>query len=646
MKKILPFVLSISILAGICPILNFTVNSSATDISEMNVGDIIEFGSYPQSRVDDETLISSFATVEKNWISYDYYWGTANNTRMASARDGSMVKSDYMKYSDFEYNGEKYRAVYIYRNRPYDTGIYIKEDEYPVWAHNVTNSSQDDNGYYYESTYYFKYDPIKWRVLDPDDGLVMCNNVIDTQTFNGYVYFDGEEYYSSKECTDFASDYATSEIREWLNNDFYFTAFSGNEKYEIKKSYIETAGHNDSKYDSTPTNDKIFLLSREEALTSAYGFSSDNQEMDDAKKLTSTEYARCQGCYVTVKEGSKSNGCSSWMLRTAVDSFKNSNIQFTGFGNNSYASTYVNESGVVPAFRFKQTDETDFSCGENAQWSFSDGTLSITGTGSVDFADEYRWELYNDDIEYIEINSGITFLPDGIFSNLPKLTEIHFGKSIETIGSGAFNGCFALLNVSFMGNTKIGSGSFAGANSSLMFVFGEGSSNPNTFAKNNNIKSLIVSYDEKNKTLCFNGGIDVKDSLSYAFLNEFLFENKESEYVFFDKLDFHNIVPEQFIITDDEINAKINNTDLSLHNIYVSLSVVDADGKHQISFSKMLELLESGDYDAFKLKIKSDEEETEKSFFEKVAESVGEFFTSALKAISKVINFITKIFKK
>ena len=63
------------------------------------VGDIVEFGSYPQSRVTNSSLVSSLNSVSKKWVSYGYYSGTGDY--------GTMVQGDWMKYADFTYNGTK-----------------------------------------------------------------------------------------------------------------------------------------------------------------------------------------------------------------------------------------------------------------------------------------------------------------------------------------------------------------------------------------------------------------------------------------------------------------------------------------------------------------------------------------------------------
>ncbi len=631
-KKALSLIITAALLIGIIPSMSFAVSAKAVDISSLAVGDIIEFGSYPQSKVEDKNIIAELDRKDKSWISYDYYLGAYSGYIQSGSADGTMYKSDYMRYADINYNGEKYRAVVFDMYRPYDTMRY--EGHF---------SDQEDNGYFPNIVYYFKYEPLKWRVLDPQNGFVCSDNAIDCVEFNGYIYRpEGESnYYSDPDCTNYASDYSTSEIREWLNNKFIYTAFNSEERFMIKKSLIETPSRDNDGYGCPEVTDKIFLLSVSDISNADYGFKSPYKTTDSARIMRFTDYAACQGLSC-----SETGYSANWVLRTPINSYRVCNVHCEGYGGNFISANETDYCGIVPAFNLKTSSVEYDKCGENAVWSYSEGTLRISGTGSVNGTDEYNWEEYNDSIEYIETDDGIISLPDGIFSGLNNLTEVCFGSGLQSIGQNAFANCPKLSNVSFMSNCEIGNGSFSDADSTLMLVYMEGCGNPEAFAKNNNIKSLVVSYNEENKTLSFNGGIDVKDNLSYAFLNKFLLENKESEYIFFDELDFHNIVPEQILIIDDEIDADINNTNLSLHNIYVNLNVIDEEGQHRISFEKMLELLKNGRYDAFKIVVHSDEQTEEQTFFEKVSHFFEQFFEDALKAISKVINFVTKLFKK
>lgn len=263
------------------------------------VGDIVEFGSYPQSRVTDSSLVSALNSVSKNWVSYGYYSGTGCYATDYGTGYATMVQGDWMKYADFTYNGTKYRAVTFSQYRP-------------SWTCNPSSAGktdQDDNGYTLNNIYYFKYEPLKWRVLDPSTGFVLCESIVDSQAYNNTIYENGN-YWNNTEHTHYANDYATSSIRAWLNDNFYNTAFSSSQKASILTSELDNKAY-DSKYDSETTYDKVFLLSYSEMQNTAYGFPA-NRNPSPARQAKGTDYAKCQGLYVE-----PSSGCAFQRLRSA-----------------------------------------------------------------------------------------------------------------------------------------------------------------------------------------------------------------------------------------------------------------------------------------------------------------------------------------
>lgn len=331
LKRILSTVLVAVMLIGIAPIggIDFTPKAKAMDLSSYKVGDLIEFGSYPQSKVTDSGLISKLDNQFKIWISYEYYSGTGDST------DGNMKPSDYMTYADINYNGVKYRAVTFTKYRSEYPGNYLYEG----------NSCQDENGYYTGNTYYFKYEPLTWRILDSNEGYVMCNSIIDAQAYQNYCYYNGEygEYYNSISCTNYISDWETSSLRQWLNDSFYNTAFNDVEKAQISISHLKNKSQYNSKYDGVDTNDKIFPISYFDAINSIFGFASSHDSSDEARQMVGTDYARCQGLSVY-------NNLSCWWLRSSYGSSFGSMVDDDGWASCGHInSTCV---GVVPAFKF------------------------------------------------------------------------------------------------------------------------------------------------------------------------------------------------------------------------------------------------------------------------------------------------------
>ena len=135
--------------------------------------------------------------------------------------------------------------------------------------------------------------PIEWIVMKNEGNqiLLLSKYVLDAKPYNEELE---------------AVTWETSDIRQWLNNEFYTTAFNKTEKAKIQTSLIKnednseygTSGGND-------TEDKVFLLSEKEAETL---FS--NWEERIAK---ATEYAQKSGVCVDEKKR------SVWQLRTPAD---------------------------------------------------------------------------------------------------------------------------------------------------------------------------------------------------------------------------------------------------------------------------------------------------------------------------------------
>ena len=143
-------------------------------VPEITTGTLVTFGSYPQTEVKDEatkTALNALLPEWDNWSNYGYYSGNGSS--------GSGKPSDYMKYADVNYNRNKYRAVKFTSYRPHWTqGICSADDSY-----------QDEYGYHTDTVYWFKYEPIVWCVLDPAEGLLMTESIIDSQAFETIMMY-------------------------------------------------------------------------------------------------------------------------------------------------------------------------------------------------------------------------------------------------------------------------------------------------------------------------------------------------------------------------------------------------------------------------------------------------------------------------
>lgn len=286
---------------------------------------------------------------------------------------------------------------------------------------------------------------------------------------------------------------------------------------------------------------------------------------------------------------------------------------------------------------------------DNISWSFdsSDGHLFLSGDGDMlesDSISDYEWYGFRNRIKSVTIGESITSVASNAFTGFENLSEIIIGKDVKTIGENAFAGCAKLSLITFNGTPDtIASTAFSGCNS-RMTVIGENDLGK-AFAENNSFNYITVSFNSEEKILSFGNTLTIYKDLPYVFIVDYVVKYSQAEYLHFDKLIFDGVVGETISIDNADPTADY----LTLNNLYVSLKSVDGD---QISFAKMLELLESGDYDAFKYVIKDDsgqQEEppkpNEKNFFEKLSEQFDQFFSNALKTLSKVANFFRKLFK-
>lgn len=296
----------------------------AYEISED--GKTVYFGSYPTTQVTDSSVIASLSAMagnpsdSDNWTSYGYYI--------------SGEEQDYMRYADVEYNSVKYRGIHFTNYRPYYTTIESSEQR----------SYQDDNGYTVNTTYWFAYETLSWKVLSKSDGtaLLVSDTVIDSR-----------EYFSQRKGTNgnAANNYETSAVRSFLNDTFFNTAFSDKQKTNIVATEIDngaaSTGFENNKYATKNTTDNVFLLSYADAVNAEYGFSTDAD-----RKLEASDYAKAQGL--------RADGGARWWLRSPNNTYDFYARYVDGYGFAEYNQyVYWCHLGIVPALTIRLLGESE-----------------------------------------------------------------------------------------------------------------------------------------------------------------------------------------------------------------------------------------------------------------------------------------------
>ena len=73
-------------------------------------------------------------------------------------------------------------------------------------------------------------------------------------------------------------------------------------------------------------------------------------------------------------------------------------------------------------------------------WSYSNGTLAISGSGVIDDSEDFKWYDYRDTVKKLVIKEGITEIAAHTFGYSGTLTSVELPDSLKKIGQEAFQG--------------------------------------------------------------------------------------------------------------------------------------------------------------------------------------------------------------
>ena len=190
---------------------------------------------------------------------------------------------------------------------PESNGWYLYNDEYyaKVSAKPDETSYKFDNGITIVrgTTYWFKCEPITWNVLSNNNGeyYILSSVLLDAHCYQSSTSertIDGKTIYTN--------NYEYSDIRAWLNNDFYNSAFA------LDNDNILTTTVDNSAATTTPTSnpyacnntqDKVFLPSFQDYKNPSYGFSTSIDDPSDTRCCKTTDWARARGAWYNTYSG-------------------------------------------------------------------------------------------------------------------------------------------------------------------------------------------------------------------------------------------------------------------------------------------------------------------------------------------------------
>ncbi|MBR1747727.1 MAG: hypothetical protein IJ735_05920 [Clostridia bacterium] len=296
----------------------------------------VYYGEMPQSRVTDYNLVRVLR----------------NSSEYLAARNrpitfGMITLTGPWPSGQFTYNGNKYFFL-----RP----------------NNVPNLSE--NGYSSSSYYFFKVEPIEWRVLKKKNETPASGNTVTLMSTcilgggryceNGGIVQNVYETYVNQ------NNFSMSGFENYFfdGNTMYHGGNAALMKYDgmrdtVKSLYDMMSFSNTSIirsrsfsfykniFNGTDSfSDNLWIIDYNEALSVESGFSSDYKYNDPLRKAYCTDFAAAQGVFRSTERGTMNQG--SWWLRGGSKRKTVAYVKYTGYVHRYTASNYALLSGIRP----------------------------------------------------------------------------------------------------------------------------------------------------------------------------------------------------------------------------------------------------------------------------------------------------------
>ena len=160
----------------------------------------------------------------------------------------------------------------------------------------INEEATVNNGYFGQGKEYryFRWEPIKWRVLENNDGVltVMADKGMDCSSY-GSIGTDGS--------------LSSTAIRNWLSSTFYSAAFNSDDRRAIQEGY-----------QASGASAKVALLSSAEMSKQAYGFLADSNRESKSRQMKISNYANARGGNMSSESGTTGN-CWWWLETLGTD---------------------------------------------------------------------------------------------------------------------------------------------------------------------------------------------------------------------------------------------------------------------------------------------------------------------------------------
>ena len=394
------------------------VTGTGGESEQVITWDCIWFGSYPQTEIVDkpETCGTSQTVFGKE---SDYIVDEDLYSRLANA-------TDWDEAGTITIDGQRYRKM-----TPRESGVdtlfsHYNFEPFASWIRDYCFFSWDE-------VHYFRYEKIKWRVLNVTDGkaLLLSDRALDSKPYNDGNYRDRATW---KSCS----------IRSWLNgyddsqnqlhNDyskigFLPNAFSADEKNAIFTELLDNDMVMGNGYTAgEKTADQVFFLAVSDVFETekaqSYGFAITVLPDDEARGyLESSTFAKAMGKETFPPD--TDYVIDGWWLRTAYADDKNQGCAKSvddWTGNETGRNNDVKQMGVRPSLYI--------DLGRTGLWDYA-GTVQASRKGT----DQTKTQ---NETDYPKTGK-ISKTPDKTFVNTVILSgisrKIAAGKKIKLVAT-------------------------------------------------------------------------------------------------------------------------------------------------------------------------------------------------------------------
>ncbi len=235
-------------------------------------GETVQYGLYPQTNVNDSSLVSEL-----------------NELTDPEANGWYLYNDEYYAKTVAKPHENNYK---------FDNGTLITKDE----------------------TYWFKCEPIVWKVLSNNEG--ECYLV-------SLTLLDVHKYDDDK------NSYDESSIHSWLSNDFFSAAFAlGNDN--ILETTVDNSGSttdsDDNPYSCNETHDNVFMPSYKDYMNESYGFAHTTAD-SDSRCCKTTDWTRARGAYAEQNTNPFYNNNGYYWTRSPYSGDSGFTWCVTHFGN-------------------------------------------------------------------------------------------------------------------------------------------------------------------------------------------------------------------------------------------------------------------------------------------------------------------------